>query len=243
MPTRLTEIVVDCVETAPFAPIARFWSELLGWPITLDKDDEICIQGEEFDIVFGPVPEAKTVKNRVHLDVACASVDQQREIVAKALELGARHLDIGQGDVPWKVMADPGGNEFCVIDEMPQGANTGAIASVSMDCADPNKIAPFWTAAAGMSIIRQDPDFVLLRPESRPGPWLALDQVSDPKTVMNRVHIDIAPYAADDHVAEVERLIALGARRIDIGQGDVPWEVMADPEGNEFCVLTPRDKP
>ena len=53
--------------------------------------------------------------------------------------------------------------------------------------------------------------------------------------------IDVAPYAADDQAAEVERLIALGARKIDIGQGDVPWEVMADPEGNEFCVLTPRD--
>jgi hypothetical protein len=58
--------------------------------------------------------------------------------------------------------------------------------------------------------------------------------------VKNRIHLDVAPFTGDDHVGEVERLISLGARRIDIGQGVTPWEVLADPEGNEFCVLTPR---
>ena len=61
-----------------------------------------------------------------------------------------------------------------------------------------------------------------------------------PKLGKNRLHLDIAPPADGDQEAEVERLISLGAKRIDIGQGDVPWEVMADPDGNEFCVLTPR---
>jgi hypothetical protein len=62
----------------------------------------------------------------------------------------------------------------------------------------------------------------------------------NPKTGKNRLHLDIAPPDDGDHQAEVERLISLGATRIDIGQGDVSWEVMADPDGNEFCVLTPR---
>jgi Glyoxalase-like domain len=57
----------------------------------------------------------------------------------------------------------------------------------------------------------------------------------------NRLHIDLAPGKDDDQEAEVRRLESLGARRIDIGQGDVAWVVLADPEGNEFCVLTPRD--
>ena len=61
-----------------------------------------------------------------------------------------------------------------------------------------------------------------------------------PKLGKNRLHLDVAPPADGDQEAEVERLISLGAKRIDIGQGDVSWEVMADPDGNEFCVLTPR---
>jgi len=61
-----------------------------------------------------------------------------------------------------------------------------------------------------------------------------------PKTRKNRLHLDIAPPAGADQQAEVERLTALGAARVDIGQGDVSWVVMADPDGNEFCVLTPR---
>jgi hypothetical protein len=61
-----------------------------------------------------------------------------------------------------------------------------------------------------------------------------------PKTGKNRLHLDIAPPADVDQQAEVDRLVSLGATRIDIGQGDVSWVVMADPDGNEFCVLTPR---
>jgi hypothetical protein len=60
------------------------------------------------------------------------------------------------------------------------------------------------------------------------------------KAVKNRIHLDLAPYPSDDQAAEVARLLALGAAPADVGQGDVPWTVLADPEGNEFCVLTPR---
>jgi hypothetical protein len=65
--------------------------------------------------------------------------------------------------------------------------------------------------------------------------------VPEGKTVKNRLHIDLAPGPDDDHEAEVERLVGLGATRADAGQTDVRWVVLADPEGNEFCVLTPRD--
>ena len=61
-----------------------------------------------------------------------------------------------------------------------------------------------------------------------------------PKTGKNRLHFDVAPPADGDQQAEVDRLVSLGATRIDIGQGEVSWVVMADPGGNEFCVLTPR---
>ena len=61
-----------------------------------------------------------------------------------------------------------------------------------------------------------------------------------PKTWKNRLHLDIAPSVGGDQQAEVDRLVSLGATHLDIGQGDVSWVVLADPDGNEFCVLTPR---
>lgn len=237
MPTRFIEVVVDATDAMS---VARFWSSLLGWPLQVE-DGEIFMGDECMDLVFGSVPEPKIVKNRVHLDLASSSPAHQQETVDRALELGARHIDIGQGDVPWVVMADPEGNEFCVIEKTPDNVDTGAIASITMDCANPAAIAPFWSAAMGMSIDRGDEDFVALRPASGRGPWLALDRVPEPKIVKNRAHIDVAPYAADDQAAEVERLIALGAQHVDIGQGDVPWVCLVDPEGSEVCVLSPRD--
>ena len=67
-----------------------------------------------------------------------------------------------------------------------------------------------------------------------------MHRVTESKTVKLRVHVDVAPFADDDHTAEVERLRALGAYEIEIGQADAPWVVLADPQGNELCVLTPR---
>ncbi|MFS8584196.1 MAG: VOC family protein, partial [Acidimicrobiia bacterium] len=77
------------------------------------------------------------------------------------------------------------------------------------------------------------------RPAGR-GPRLELLRSADPEVGRNRVHVDVAPFAGDDHAAEVDRLRALGATDVDVGQGDVPWVVLADPQGNELCVLTPR---
>jgi hypothetical protein len=80
----------------------------------------------------------------------------------------------------------------------------------------------------------------LARPDGE-GPQLELIQVDDPKVAKNRVHIDVAPYAADDQDAEVSRIRGLGASPADVGQGEQTWVVLADPDGNEFCVLSPRD--
>jgi hypothetical protein len=89
-------------------------------------------------------------------------------------------------------------------------------------------------------VLGRDDQGVWLRDDRGGGPYLDLHRVSEPKTVKLRVHLDVAPFSDGDHSAEVTRLRALGAEPIDIGQGDVRWTVLADPEGNEFCVLTPR---
>jgi hypothetical protein len=137
-------------------------------------------------------------------------------------------------------MADPAGNEFCVLEPRDGYRQAGALAAVVIEAADPAALARFWADASGQQVGKDEGDFVGLRTVDGRGPWLEFLPEHKPKTGQNRLHLDVAPRLGDDQAAEVTRLRGLDARSIDIGQGDVPWEVMADPEGNEFCVLTPR---
>ena len=111
------------------------------------------------------------------------------------------------------------------------------VNTLTIDCADPLAQAWFWSAALGCPIIRESEDEVMVAPsrEHLPSVYpLLFLRNTDLKTTKNRLHFDLAP---SDRAAEVERLEGMGARRVDIGQADVSWVVMADPEGNEFCVL------
>ena len=120
-----------CIDTTDPAGIAAFWESALGWRRTFDGQDQVCLEPPEGspedgiapDLVFLRVPEGKTIKNRLHLDLRPA--DQSAE-VARLEALGARPVSIGQGDVSWVVMADPDGNEFDVLQplapaELPPG--------------------------------------------------------------------------------------------------------------------------
>jgi predicted enzyme related to lactoylglutathione lyase len=243
MSTRLCNVVVDAVDPSA---LASFWAALLNWEVSYTNGEEVGVtappdDGWDLDLVFVPVADPKTpVKNRVHLDVASAAPDHQMAQVTHALTLGAVHADIGQRNVPWVVMADPEGNEFCVLDPRPEYATTGAIAAVVVDALDPLRMAEFWSAATGWPVVETTEWTASLRSPSARGPWLEFIQTEHEHTVKNRVHLDVAPYQDDDHWAEVTRMLELGARKVDVGQNSVPWQVMADPEGNEFCVLTPR---
>ena len=112
------------------------------------------------------------------------------------------------------------------------------INNLTVDCHDPQAVSAFWTDALGWTVVDEDPNGVMIAPQRdhKPGIHPVYFQANpDEKLIKNRWHFDLAP---NDQDAEVARLEALGARRVDIGQGDVPWVVMADVEGNEFCVLT-----
>jgi hypothetical protein len=89
-------------------------------------------------------------------------------------------------------------------------------------------------------VVEVNDRFAALRHPSGTGPFLELIRSPDPKLVKNRLHLDLAAYAGADPAAEVARLRSLGATPPDIGQGEVTWTVLADPEGNELCVLSPR---
>ncbi|MGH9025852.1 MAG: VOC family protein [Acidimicrobiia bacterium] len=111
-----------------------------------------------------------------------------------------------------------------------------AALGLVLDCADAAALAPFWAAALGYVTVGQMDNVVVLVPDGRPGPHLILQEVPEPKAAKNRMHVDLHPA---DIEAEAARLVGLGARRLEAEPRrayGANWIVMADPEGNEFCV-------
>jgi predicted enzyme related to lactoylglutathione lyase len=107
-----------------------------------------------------------------------------------------------------------------------------------IDAADPVALGRWWQAALGWVVVDESDDEFEIRPTAQTLPGLLFGRVAEAKTTKNRLHLDFRP---DDRDAEVRRLIDLGARPVDVGQGEQTWVVLADPEGNEFCVLSSRD--
>ena len=109
---------------------------------------------------------------------------------------------------------------------------------IIMDCADPRLLATFWARALDYEVGDSDPDIASIDDPSGAGPSIAFQRVPEAKNGKNRVHFDLS--VDDNHLDEaVDRLVTLGATKIDVGQGsDRSWVVLADPEGNEFCVVT-----
>jgi predicted enzyme related to lactoylglutathione lyase len=241
MATRLWSVVFDAAD--PHA-LGHWWSNALGWPVGDDEPDEVNIGSAIAGVptlVFVPVDDPKVVKNRVHVDLSSTSAADQAATVERLLAAGATRADVGQRDVPWVVLHDPEGNEFCVLEPRESYRDAPGLAAIVVDVDDPMALAEFWTAASGWQPTVRERDHVALRRPGGAPPDLDLLRVGEPKIAKNRVHLDVAPWTSDDRDAEVARLEALGGKEIDVGQGpDVTWRVLADPEGNEFCVLRPR---
>lgn len=108
---------------------------------------------------------------------------------------------------------------------------------VIIDAADPVALGRWWAEALGWIVVNDDPEEFEIRPAPDRLPGLLFATVPEPKTLKNRLHLDFRP---DDQCAEIDRLLVLGARHADVGQGEETWVVLADPEGNEFCVLSSR---
>ena len=237
-----------CFDAHDPARLARFWSGVLGWEVSDDLHDGIDLLPSDdtgFRIRFVRSDEKKAGQNRMHFDLTSTSLADQQHTVARSLGLGGRHIDVGQrpeeGHV---VLADPEGNEFCVIEPGNSFlADCGLIGAVS--CDGSQDVGYFWSEALGWPLVwDQDQETAIRSPDGGPkltwgGPPLM------PKTGKNRLHFDLAPAGHGDQRAEVERLVSLGATRADVAQSHVDWcdgdrVAMTDPDGNEFCVLTPR---
>ncbi|MDQ6874606.1 MAG: VOC family protein [Actinomycetota bacterium] len=232
-----------CIDANDPLRLARFWAGVLGWAMVDEPPDGLALLPSDdtgFRIRFPQTQEQKAGQNHSHFDLTSTSLEDQQQTVERSLGLGARHIDIGQGpDDAHVVLADPEGNEFCVIE--PDNnflAGCGFIGALA--CDGSQEVGYFWSAALGWPLVwDQDQETAIRSPRGGPkitwgGPPLM------PKTGTSRLHFDIAPPVDGDQQREVDRLVSLGATRHDIGQGEVTWAVMADPDGHEFCVLTPR---
>jgi hypothetical protein len=219
VPTRLVQLVIDA---AGPARLARFWAAALGWEIGVEDDKEIdvwprgysCPDPVALPLVFLAGPGAKTGKNRIHLDLASQSEADQAAQVERLLGLGATRADIGQGDVPWQVLADPEGNEFCVLDPRPVYLGIGPVAAVVADCRDPAAVSGSWKLATGWadgdSIAFLTAGSVSLRSPAGAGPYLELLVSAAAETAGNRIHLDVAAEPGEDRAAAVAALRAAG---------------------------------
>lgn len=235
---QLENIIVDAVDPRR---LGRFWEQALGTRTLTDSEEEgfetrLDLPGGSYlDLGFPPVPQRPTELQRLHLDLL--GDVQQPEIAQRLRDLGASDLDIGQGQVPWMVLGDVEGNPFCVMEHRETYRETGPIAALPLDSADPDRDAEFWSWLSGWQDAPGDAPRTLRHP-SGTGPLLELCLEQQPKgPAKNRMHLDIRLEAPDD-VDQIAREIAVrGGRELDPGWGELPWRVFTDPSGNELCLL------
>jgi predicted enzyme related to lactoylglutathione lyase len=231
-----------CVDANDPLRLARFWAGVLGWEMADNLQDGIALLPTDdtgFLLRFQPTDEPKAGPNEMHFHLTSTSLDDQQQTVARLLSLGARHIDVGQRpDEGHVVLADPDDNEFCVIEPGNNFlADCGFFAEVT--CEGSRQVGYFWSEALGWPLVWDQGQETAIR-SPRGGPKISWGGPPlTPKTRKSPMHFDVAPVDGDQD-SEVGRLVSLGATRIDIGQGEVSWVVMADPDGHEFCVLTPR---
>jgi catechol 2,3-dioxygenase-like lactoylglutathione lyase family enzyme len=213
--------------------LAAFWAGVLGWKAA---EDDVALEPPDdtgFRLRFVLTDQPKALQNRVHVDLTSTSLEQQQETVERALALGGRHCDVGQRpDEEHVVLADPEGNEFCVI-EPGNGflAECGFVGALA--CDGSQEVGYFWSEALSWPLVwDQDQETAIRSPHGGPkitwgGPPLM------PKPPRNRLHFDVV--ADGDRQQELDRLLSLGATCLDESRGE-----MADPDGNEFCLAGHR---
>ncbi|GAA4738859.1 VOC family protein [Nocardioides endophyticus] len=222
-----------CFDALDPAGLAGFWSGVLGWELVDDPRDGVVLLPDDdtgFRLRFVPTQAPKSGPNQLHFDLTSASLADQQHTVARALALGGRHLDVGQlPEEEHVVLADPEGNEFCVIEPGNSFlADCGFIGALSSDGLQ--EVGYFWSKALDWPLVwDQDGETAIRAPYGGPkitwgGPPVA------PKVGRNRLRFELAPSPGTDEVSQVDRLVALGATRIDL-------DLLADPGGNEFRVL------
>jgi Glyoxalase-like domain len=214
-----------CIDASDAGRLQTFYAAALRLDATQGEGGGTWLAGPtpQHTVWINEVPEPKSVKNRVHIDVHCVSV-------AELEELGARVLVPSSQTQRWTVMADPEGQEFCAfVRESPPDYR---LYEVAVDCADPIRVGEWWGEVFGVPVdYADDQSWCWL--ENLPGvPFSAFSfaPVPESKLAKNRVHWDVS-------VDTLEPLLAVGATVLRAQDDEIGWTVMADVEGNEFCAF------
>lgn len=214
-----------CIDATDVPTTAAFWAGALDWtadPVDAEGDVTLHGHGPGETIEVLSVPEPRTVKQRVHLDLRAESLDR----------FGGLDRLSEADELPWTVLADPEGGELCVFtyDTPPRHR----LKDVVVDAVDHAAIARWWAEVIGGTLTHSDDGYSHL--DDIAGSTLeSMDfvPVPEPKTVKNRIHWDVTLTPG----STIEDLVAAGASILRAEDDEITWTVMADPEGNEFCVF------
>ena len=227
---RWKDLCIDVSAPTADSPEAAFWAAALGLRRVPDHHDPAEVGKLVGDLPtqtvwLNVVPEPKTVKNRIHLDVHTGSVEDLEA-------LGATRLS-APGQFPWTVMADPEGQDFCafVREQVP----AYKLYELVVDSADAPGIAHWWQDVLGGDHGEQDGDAWIDHVPGLPFESIVFGVVPESKTTKNRVHWDVDV----DGPEGLDALVAHGATVLRSRDAEIGWHVLADPEGNEFCVFVP----
>ena len=211
-----------CIDASNASVLGAFWSAALGLDLHYQAGGDTYLTGstKAHTIWINQVPEPKTVKHRIHLDVYGSSIEDLEAIGASTIDADS---------FPWVVMADPEGGEFCLFlrDAPPEYR----LYELAIDCADHVAASRWWASVIGGR--RSDDDrgfFSLTRIPNVPFDGISFASVDETKSTKNRLHIDLRSH-------DVESLLKSGATMLRERDNEINWDVLADPEGNEFCVL------
>jgi catechol 2,3-dioxygenase-like lactoylglutathione lyase family enzyme len=211
-----------CIDAVDAAAMGRFWAAALHLDLELLPDGDACLTGPtpQHTVWVNTVPEPVTVKQRVHLDVRAGSLDE-------VVRLGAEVVDATS--FPWAVVRDVEGGELCVF---PTGEGKPAgLMEVVVDTADPARIARWWGEVLGAEAKDHEHGYSYV--EGVPGApftWLVFVPVPEPKSVKNRIHLDLT-------TPDLQLLLDAGATLLRPQDDEIRWNVVADPDGNELCAF------
>jgi hypothetical protein len=218
-----------CLDAGDPERLGRFWAGALGLelaPCGEDSNGDYVLTGptDEHTIWVNAVPEPKSVKHRVHLDV-------NTESVQRLVDLGATVLDADS--FPWTLMADPEGGELCAF--VRQGEIGRRLYELVVDAgptaADAARIAAWWGDVLGATAADDEHGFSYVEGiAGAPFESIVFVPVPEPKAVKNRVHLDVT-------TPDLDALVSAGARVLRPEGGDIRWTVLADPDGNELCAF------
>ncbi len=235
------QLVAVAITAAAPTELATFWARALRWDLAesdVSGIELVPTDATSFRLAFRPGAGEKLAQNRIHFDLTTTSLDDQNDTVAELVAIGGAHVDIGQDPTETHiVLADPEGNELCVIEPgnrfLASCPRLGAV-----NCDGTHALGCFWSDALGWPLVwDQDEETAIQAPDGT-GPkitWSGPPLM--PKVGEERFHFHVAPGAGVSGQAALDHLLALGATHPDSSASCPGTITLADVDGNEFCLL------